>query len=80
MTEKKASAAADGGAQQVQDKVDAETDQGFRGTKVDPRPNEDYTVAGSQRRAGENLGTAGEPAPIEPAITAEESYGEKGSK
>jgi hypothetical protein len=29
-----------------QEVMDAEHDQGFRGTKVDPTPNEAYTVAG----------------------------------
>lgn len=69
----KASAKADGGAQQVQDTSDAEEEVGFRGTSADPRPNEDYTVAGAIARKGENLGQAGEPAPIEPAATAEEA-------
>lgn len=73
MTDKKASAQSDGGAQQVQDTVDQEEEQGFRGVKTDPRPNEDYTVAGAIARKGENLGQAGEPAPIEPAQTAEEA-------
>lgn len=31
---------------QVQEKADAEVDQGYRGVKVDPTPNEHYTVAG----------------------------------
>lgn len=30
----------------VQDVFDVEQDQGFRGTKVDPTPNEHYTVEG----------------------------------
>lgn len=29
---------------EVQDRVDAETDQGFRGTAVDPIPNEEYSL------------------------------------
>jgi hypothetical protein len=33
-------------AEQVQAKVDEETEQGFRGVEVDPTPNENYTVAG----------------------------------
>lgn len=41
-------------AEQVQAAVDVETDQGFRGTKVDPTPNENYTVVGV---------TAGKPTP-----------------
>jgi hypothetical protein len=31
---------------QVQEKVDQETEQGFRGIEVDPTPNENYTVEG----------------------------------
>ena len=31
---------------EVQKAVDAETDLGFRGAKVDPTPNVNYTVAG----------------------------------
>jgi hypothetical protein len=65
MTDRKASAKTDGGAQQVQDQMDKETEQGFRGDNPDPRPNEDYTVAGAVARRGENLGQAGEPAPGE---------------
>jgi len=34
------------GASEVQDTIDAENEQGFRGTKVDPTPDENYTVAG----------------------------------
>lgn len=33
-------------AGQVQEAVDKETEQGFRGVKIDPTPNENYTVAG----------------------------------
>lgn len=38
----------------VQELVDAEHEQGFRGTKVDPTPNHAYTVEGV---------TSGEPTP-----------------
>jgi hypothetical protein len=31
---------------QVQERVDQETEQGFRGVEVDQTPNENYTVAG----------------------------------
>lgn len=31
---------------QVQEQVDAETEQGFRGVEVDPTPNENYTLQG----------------------------------
>ena len=34
----------DAGQAEVQAKVDKETDQGFRGTKVDPLPNEAYSI------------------------------------
>lgn len=30
----------------VQEAVDEETEQGFRGVEVDPTPNENYTIAG----------------------------------
>lgn len=43
MTEKKTE---DAGQDEVQETVDAEEAQGFRGTKVDPTPNENYSVAG----------------------------------
>lgn len=38
---------ADVGEAEVQAKVDQETDQGFRGTKTDPTPDEHYTFAGA---------------------------------
>lgn len=38
--------AADKTAAQVQEIVDRETEQGFRGVEADPTPNENYTVAG----------------------------------
>jgi hypothetical protein len=44
----------DAGASQVDEAVAQEQEQGFRGTKVDPTPNENYTVAGV---------TAGKPTP-----------------
>lgn len=31
---------------QAQAQADVETEQGFRGVKVDPTPNENYTVSG----------------------------------
>ena len=31
-------------ADQVQEAVDVETEQGYRGVKVDPRPNSDYSL------------------------------------
>lgn len=43
-----------GPAADVQKRVDEETDQGFRGIKADPTPNENYTVEGV---------TAGKPTP-----------------
>lgn len=36
----------DAGAASVQKQVDEEQAQGFFGTKVDPTPNENYTLAG----------------------------------
>jgi hypothetical protein len=36
----------DSGAAEVQEKVDAENEQGFRGTRVDPTPLENYTLQG----------------------------------
>jgi hypothetical protein len=44
----KASAAKDDSkvADQVQDAIDVETEQGFRGIEVDKTPNEAYTLAG----------------------------------
>lgn len=59
---KKDSASADAGVDQVQATVDAENAQGFRGTKVDPTPNEHYTVAGV---------TAGKPTPETDAAHAD---------
>lgn len=38
--------AGDGGAAEVQARVDKETEQGFRGTEADSTPNENYTVGG----------------------------------
>ena len=34
------------GAEQVDEALAEEQEQGFRGTKVDPEPNESYTVKG----------------------------------
>lgn len=36
----------DAGQDQVDKLVDQELEQGYRGQKVDPTPNENYTVAG----------------------------------
>lgn len=44
-TSKDASAAAAGNAE-VQEAVDVETEQGYRGTSPDPTPNENYTLQG----------------------------------
>lgn len=46
MAEKKVSAKGDAGREQVQQRFDDIQEQGFRGVKVDPTPNENYTVAG----------------------------------
>lgn len=45
-TKKQPSAKEDAGAGQVQSRMDHYTEQGFRGVKVDPTPNDNYTVAG----------------------------------
>ena len=45
-TSKPKSAKSDAGAAQVQATVEEELEQGFRGTAVDPTPNENYTVEG----------------------------------
>lgn len=36
----------DAGSKQVQEMFDQEHEQGFRGTEVDPTPNENYTLQG----------------------------------
>lgn len=36
----------DTGSDEVQKKMDQETDKGFSGTVVDPTPNENYSVEG----------------------------------
>lgn len=56
--------ATDAAAKQVQEQADKETDQGFRGTKVDPTPNENYTVEGV---------TSGKPTPETDAKQAEKA-------
>lgn len=38
------------GNAQVQSEMDKHVEQGYRGDKVDERPNEDYTVAGVTKR------------------------------
>lgn len=43
---KLSSAKHDAGREQVKEQMDEITEQGFRGVKVDPTPNENYTVAG----------------------------------
>ena len=52
----------DSGAAEVQEKVDAENAQGFRGTRVDPTPLENYTLDGV---------TSGKPTPETDAKAAE---------
>jgi hypothetical protein len=55
------------GADEVQAKMDEEQEQGYRGTKVDPTPNENYTVAGV---------TSGAPTPeTDPALAAKVGSG-----
>jgi hypothetical protein len=51
--------ATDKAAERVQQAVDVETDQGYRGAKVDPRPNSDYSLesgAGSPSAAAGYVG------------------------
>lgn len=43
---KREKASDDLGRSEVQSRMDEFTEQGFRGVKVDPTPNENYTVAG----------------------------------
>jgi hypothetical protein len=60
--------AAEKGAEQVQEVVDAEEEKGFRGTEADTTPNENYTVAGV---------TAGKPVPeaaSNPAIARRKAH------
>jgi hypothetical protein len=45
-TEKTASGAKATLSTEIEQKLNAEQEQGFRGTEVDPTPNENYTVAG----------------------------------
>jgi hypothetical protein len=51
-------------ADKVQENVDVETEQGFRGVEVDNTPNENYTVQGVTR---------GAPTPETDAATADEA-------
>ena len=56
MTEKKAPASSrtdDAGQAEVQSAFDEANERGYFGTVPDERPNEDYTLAGSVRRAKE---------------------------
>lgn len=46
MTDDKRKNSSDGGAAEVDEKIDQEQEQGYRGTTPDPTPNENYTVAG----------------------------------
>lgn len=55
---------AESDAAEVQEKVNAETEQGFRGVEVDPTPNENYTLAGQN---------AGLPTPETDEDTAEKA-------
>lgn len=48
------------GEEQVQAQLDQEEEQGFIGEKVDPRPNEDYTLRGQGRLNRRQLANGGE--------------------
>lgn len=53
----------DAGEAEVQERKDAEEEQGFVGVKVDPTPNENYTLKGV---------TSGKPTPeTDPKLAAE---------
>jgi hypothetical protein len=68
----KAEKADSANAGQVQDRVDVETEQGFRGVEVDQTPNEAYTVAGV---------TSGQPTPeTDPDAAAEAAKGQKAAE
>lgn len=44
-------ATSDAAVKQAQSLADEQNEQGYLGTKVDPAPNEDYTVAGVTKDA-----------------------------
>lgn len=48
---RQAKQATDAASKQVQERMDQETEQGFRGVEVDPTPNENYTLAGQNAGA-----------------------------
>ena len=66
------------GSSQVQEAVDQENEQGFRGVEVDPTPNENYTVSGVVEGAptpetdSETAKTAREAAGLDPLAKAPE--------
>lgn len=62
---KAASAKADGGAEQMQQRADAEYAKGHRGVAPDPTPNEHYTVDGV---------TSGAPTPETDPAMAERAF------
>jgi hypothetical protein len=47
-------ASGDGGASQVQEAMDKEQEQGFVGRKVDPLPNDAYSMEGGAPEPGDN--------------------------
>jgi hypothetical protein len=58
-------------ADRVQEQVDREEEQGFRGVKVDPTPNAHYTVEGV---------LAGKPTPETDPRQARKALGEVGKR
>jgi hypothetical protein len=50
----------DGGASQVQEMMDKEQEQGFVGRKVDPLPNDAYSMEGGAPAPGDNPTTPSE--------------------
>ena len=62
---------AEEGNSEVQEKIDDETEKGYRGTVPDPTPNENYTVAGV---------TSGKPTPeTDPDLAAEAAANVRGA-
>ena|GEM_PF-4573488 len=60
----------DAASKRVQELVDKEQDQGFRGTKADPTPNEAYTVQGVTSNPHE-AEQASRPQNVQAALDAE---------
>jgi hypothetical protein len=59
-TEVTSAPSGDGGASQVQEMMDKEQEQGFVGRKVDPLPNDAYSMEGGAPEPGDNPSTPSE--------------------